>query len=221
MIKHVEVQMSLVFYNSADKMGNFLMILGTSGAKPLDVSVRIDRRKDKDSRSLVPESFHDMILPIPQHEALICTSNPIFVGLLTLKTVKTLDFRFDGVVRFLPGGACALKKSFMEKGIVTGRSITIQKACTVLHEELDSEQPCLGCGNTKESLVNGIGYCEYWDDMVTRRLTEQFNKYKRREVVETLRRKIKAKKPQSGRRYTTAMKKTKVKFVKTSSRSRA
>ena len=218
MIKHVKVEMSPSNYNSAEKIGSLLMTLGTSRAKLIDLSIRIHMLEGKD---VFRREYHHILPPSRLHGGFLPHNHPIVVALFSLKAVKKLDIDFEGEVRFEPGVANALRESFMKKQTTISPSITIRKACSISHEALELKEECFRCGNTKESLGNGIGYCEYQDDMVTRRLAEQFNKHKRREAVEMIRREIKANNSQNGRRYTTATKKTKAKFAKTFSRSAA
>ena len=189
LIKHVEVEMSPCIFGSVKRMGNLLMTLGTSRAKFIDISVRIYMPKDKETfrrRYLV------ILQPSEKQDALLFNDNPIVVGLLSLKAVKRLDIRIEGDVRFQPGGACALRTSFMEKGITIGRSIAIRKPCrSINHEIFEMEEPCSTCGPMNEGRAFRTGYYEYHDDEVTWRLLKQFNEYtehKRRKAVEKTRR---------------------------------
>lgn len=171
MVKHVRVNVSPAHYGSVGKMGDFLIDLHLSGAKLIDLSIRIyGPGSEDDSESQLPDGFlvHD---------------HPIVVGLFTLKAVKKLKIDFEGEVRFEAGVADALRESFLKEQSTVGQSITIRKICSVEHPWLDPGEPCSECGKTKESMRNGIAYLEYQDDEITRQLTEQFNNYKRNEAV--------------------------------------
>ena len=194
MIKHVEVETSPYVYGSVEDMGNLLMTLGTSGAKPIDVSVRIYMTR----HHLHFYRGYRSVLPLLRsHDALLSNENPVIVGLLSLKAVKKLDIRVEGEVRFQPGVACALRTSFMEKGTAIDRSIAIRKACTSpIHRKFGLKEPCFLCGTMKEGLITGIGYYDYRDDKLTWRLLRKFNEHtelERRNALERIRRQLEAK----------------------------
>ena len=166
MVQHVHVDVSPSHYGSVAKMGDFIVDLHLSGAKLIDLSIRIHVLESKDP---VRDVFYPGRLPPSQlHDGFLVHNHPIVVGLFWLKAVKKLNIDIEGEVRFEPGIANSLRKIFPKKQSIINQSITIRKSCIVPHERLDPEVACFGCGNTKESLGNGIGYCEYQDDMITR-----------------------------------------------------
>ena len=218
MVKHVHFNISLLRFGSVEKLGILLLKLSMSRAKLVDLSIRIHVLEDK---AAVLREYRGILPPLQPFSTFLVDHHPIVMALFSMEPVQKLDIRMDGEARFGPGVANALRESFLEEGVATGRSINIQKACPVPHEILELEEECFKCGNTKESLVNGTGYCEYQDDIVTHRLAKQFNKHERREALEMVRREIEAKLSQNDRGYTTATKKTKAKFAETFSRSAA
>ena len=218
MVKHVHVDASPSHFGSLDRMGGLLININLSGAKLIDLSIYIYMLE---GNGAFRRHYRGISQPPQPFSNFLAEDDPIVEALFSMEPAKSLNLQMDDEARFAPGVADALRSSFLDEGIATGRSITIRKACTMPHRALDLEEPCFRCGNTKESLENGIGYYEYQDDMVTWRLAEQFNKHKRREVLKMIGREVKERKSQNGRRYTTATKKIKAKFVKTFSRSRA
>lgn len=162
MVKHVEVDISPLIYCSAEKMGEFLWTLGTSGAKFVDLSVRIHMLEGNDE---VMHEHHPTLPPPSPFDRLFVDDHPILTGLFSLIAVNRLYIQMEDEARFEPGFADALKKAFMEEGTANGRSITIEKGCTFPHDELAGDGPCPGCGNTEEDLINGTAKWEYKDDM--------------------------------------------------------
>ena len=146
MIKHVEVQMRPLVYSSAEKMGNFLMLLGTSQANLVDILIRISTCEafDRDFRYL----FH-RLPPLSLFDRFLVGDHPIVAGLFSLKKAKKMVLQVDNDVRFEPGVANALKEAFMKEGTAGGRSITILR-------------PCYGPQK------------DYEDDMLSQQAVEQF-----------------------------------------------
>ena len=78
--------------------------------------------------------------------------------------MKKLYIELKDEARFEPGIANALTNAFMMEGTADGRSMTIEKGCTFPHEEVYEGEPCPGCGNEENDLVNGTADWEYKDD---------------------------------------------------------
>lgn len=154
MVKRAEVDISPFIYSSAKKTGDFLMTLGTSGAELVDLSIRIHMHKYSDK---ILHEHHDTLPPLHLFDQSLVGDHRIVAGLFSLKAVKKLYIKMEDEARFEPGVANALKAAFMKDGIADGRSVTIEKGCTFPHRELDEEDLCPGCGNTKEDLNNRIG----------------------------------------------------------------
>ena len=161
MVKRVEVDISPIIYSSAKKMGEFLMTLGTSGTKLVDVSIRIHMLEDIDKVLREPL---DPLPPLQLCDQYLVGDHPIVAGLFSLKAVKKLYIELEDQARFQSGIANELKAAFMKDGTADGRSITINKGCTFPHGELEGDGPCPGCGNTEEDLNNGTADWEYKDD---------------------------------------------------------
>lgn len=147
------------------------MTLGTSGANLVDVSIRIHMLELSDE---VLREHHDTLPPLHLFDQSLVGDHPIVAGLFSLKAVKKLYIQLEDEARFEPGVANALKAAFMKDGTADGRSITIEKGCTFPHRELEDEDPCPGCENTKEDLNNRNANWEYKDDMRSRQAVGKF-----------------------------------------------
>ena len=224
MIKHVEVHIRPYVFSSAERMGNFLTVLGTSGAKLVDLYIRIHMCMDLDEPSR--ECYYPLP-PLSLFDQSLLGNHPIVAGLFSLKAVKKLDVQMVDEARFGPGVANALRKAFMKEGTANGRSITIITRCTVPHEVLDEENPCPYCGNTREDVFNDTANWEYKDDMSTWRAVDDFISLSR-ELKKSKPRKAKlvpgkapkAKEPQTkaaATNHNTTTKQTKSKLAKASS----
>ena len=162
MIKHVKVEIRPSLNGSAEKMGNFLMLLGTSGANLIDIHINIDMVESFDMarRTLPPPP------PLSLFDRFLVGDHPIVAGLFSLKTPKKMVIKMENETRFEPGVANALKKAFMEEGTACGRSITIVHRCEVLWPK-----PCPQCAHT-----NDLGFVdlEYEDDILSWQAVEKF-----------------------------------------------
>ena len=228
MIKHIEVHIRPSVFSSAERMGNFLLILGTSGAKLVDLYIRIHMCRDLDEPS---RECYYQLPPLSTFDQSLLGNHPIVAGLFSLKAVKKLDVQMVDEARFRPGVANALRKAFMKEGTANGRSITITTQCTVPHEVLNEENPCPYCGNTREDVLNDTVNWEYKDDVFTWRAFNDFISLSR-ELMKSKPRKAKlvpgkapkAKQPQTkaaATNHTTTTKQTKAKLAKASSRKAA
>ncbi|CAD6570298.1 MAG: hypothetical protein ASARMPREDX12_003443 [Alectoria sarmentosa] len=225
MVKRVKVDISPSIYSSAEKMGGFLMTLGTFGANIVHLSIRIHMLEQNDE--FVREN-HDKLPPLHLFDQCLVGDHPIVLGLFSLMAVKELFIEMEDEARFEPGVAKALKWAFMKWGTAGGRSITIEKGCTFPHEELDEEGPCPGCENTEEDFIIGTANWEYKDDMLTRRAVAKFlflggnlKKRKRTKANSTTKTVIKLKQSEitaAATKPTATAKKTKAKSAKASSK---
>ena len=136
------------------------MTLGTSGARLVNLSIRIHMIDGKDA---ILREHHDRLPPLSLRDETLVRDHPIVAGLFSLKTAKKLDIQLDGEVRFGPGVISALKGAFMKEGTADERSITIRKDCAFPHGILDKQDSCPGCGNADDDLVDGSATWAYED----------------------------------------------------------
>ena len=165
MIKHVTVEMSPSNYTSAEKMGNLLMLLGTSGVNLVSIHININilEEYDKECRTL----FH-ALPPLSLFDRFLIGDHPIVAGLFSLKTAKKVVIEMENEARFEPGVASALKEAFMKEGTAYGRSISIVRCCHFLHWALEKGRRCPRCGLRKDESIDGIVLQDYEDDMLSR-----------------------------------------------------
>ena len=177
LIKRAQVDIGPFLHSSAEKMGAFLMALGTSGAKLVDLLIRIRMLDvcDKTSRE-----HDDTLPPLSLFDQALLGDHPIVAGLFSLKAVQKLVIQMEDEARFGPDVANALREAFMTERTADGRSITMEHVCSFPHKLLEEEETCPHCENTLKDLVNGTVNWEYKDDMLTRRAVEKYNSLSRK-----------------------------------------
>ena len=142
MIKRADVYMSPCFYGSAEKIGNFLTALSTSGAKLIDLLIFIHLAEDDYEygfENLLDNQCRPPAAPRSLFDQDLFGNHPIVTGLFSLKRVKNFVIQLADKARLEPGIADMLKEAFMKDGTIDGRSITIKQECIDSHKALDDE----------------------------------------------------------------------------------
>lgn len=226
MVKRIEIDISPVMYSSASKMGEFLVVFGTSEAKLIHLSIHIHMLEESDE---LFRRSHNTLPPLHLLDQFLVGDHPILGDILSLKSVKKLYIQLEDEACFELGFTNVLKAALMKDGTADGRSIIIEKGCTFPHRELDEEYSwCLGCGNTMDDFENGTMNWEYKDNMLSRQALGEFffqggklKKAKPAKANATTRKAAKAKQPKTKAAATTSAataKQTKAKPTKRSSK---
>ena len=174
MVKHVDVQMRPSLHGSAEKMGNLLMLLGTSGAKLVNIHIRINISEA--CGKYYGKHFQSVL---SLSDRFLVGDHPIVAGLFSLKAAKKMVIQMDNEARFEPGVADALKEAFMKEGTACDRSITIVGAFDALSGELIGQIACAQYWHPKEESEKGPHWLhfvhrDYEDDMLSRQAVENF-----------------------------------------------
>ena len=174
MVKHVDVEMDPSIYGSAEKMGNLLMLLGTSGANLVNIHICINISEECDKYY---REYFRLVLSLS--DRFLVGDHPIVAGLFSLKTVKKMVIQMENEARFEPGVADALKEAFMKEGTARDRSITITRPFDALSGELMGQISCAQYWHPKEESEKGphwldIIHRDYEDDMLSHRAVENF-----------------------------------------------
>ena len=174
MVKHVDVQMCPSIYGSADKMGNLLMLLGTSGANIVNIHIRINISEA--CGKFYGKHFQPVL---SLSDRFLVGDHPIVAGLFSLKAAKKMVIQMDNEARFEPGVADALKEAFMKEGTARDRSITIVRSYDAGSGELIGQISCAQYWHPKEESEKGPHWLDfierdYEDDMLSRQAVENF-----------------------------------------------
>lgn len=165
LLKHVGVFISPYRYGSTEKMGDLLQALANPGIWLLGLNIQI--RIIEDADNIINEGLPASKRPDILHRFLF-GENPIVDALFLFTTVKKLIIRMWEEARFEPGMAEALEYAFINQGIVDGRSITIEKGCTLDHWELSYDfDRCPLCCNSFADLKKGTASWKYEVDDIT------------------------------------------------------